>query len=135
LIEAKKEDTNTMGCDGGTIPRRVEMVRLAKKQPKLDDETSSRIRWQVCSISEQPLVEPIVTDDLGNVMNREAVLEALVNKSLGKRFKHIKSLKVRSPQKHWCGLRGWPNFSWFYFAVFSSLSRKFRCLLHTRRIL
>jgi hypothetical protein len=84
-----------MGCDGGTIPRRVEMVKVAKKVPKLDEENVARIRWQTCALTEQPLREPIVTDELGNVMNREAVLEGLVNKSLGKRFKHIKSVKVR----------------------------------------
>jgi ethanolamine utilization protein EutQ (cupin superfamily) len=84
-----------MGCDGGTIPKRSEVVKVKQKEQKVDEATVERIRWAVCALSQQPLREPIVADELGHVMSREAVLEALVTKCMPKKFKHIRSLKVR----------------------------------------
>lgn len=84
-----------MGCDGGTIPKRSEVVKVKQKEQKVDEATNERIRWEVCALSQQPLRDPVAADELGHVLNREAVLEALVNKSMPKKFKHIRSLKVR----------------------------------------
>lgn len=85
-----------MGCDGGSIPMREDMVRVKKTagppstQEKLNDLA---IRWSTCSLSAEPLRVPIVADMLGNLFNKEALLAAALSKSLPEAFSHIRSLK------------------------------------------
>ena len=38
LTESRREEQKRMGCDGGTIPRRDEMVKLKKKAQKVNVE-------------------------------------------------------------------------------------------------
>ena len=83
-----------MGCDGGTIPKRHEVVRLKKKDPKVDESEKQRLRWQYCAISEEPLREPVVCDELGNLFNKETVLQRLLDKSMEDSFSHIRRTKV-----------------------------------------
>jgi hypothetical protein len=82
-----------MGCDGGSIPRRDEMVRMKKKDPKVDETEKLRIKWLLCAISDEPLKEPIVCDFLGNLFNKEALINRLLEKKM-EGFSHIRSLKV-----------------------------------------
>lgn len=81
-----------MGCDGGTIPTRDELVRT-KKRPEQKDKDSERLfKWQHCHLTQEPLRKPIAACQLGRLYNKEAVIERLLDKStpdLG----HIKSLK------------------------------------------
>jgi hypothetical protein len=51
---------NRMGCDGGSIPRREELVKLKKKAEKVDPIEVERIKWFTCAMSEERLKEPIV---------------------------------------------------------------------------
>ncbi len=46
-----------------------------------------------CSLSSEPLIQPIVACELGNLFNKEAILTALLNKSLPASFSHIRGLK------------------------------------------
>lgn len=80
-----------MGCDGGTIPRRNELVKI-KKKPETKDQTSHQIfQWRYCNITQEPLQRPIVACRLGKLYNKSAIIEAIINKeSLPS---HIKSLK------------------------------------------
>ncbi|KAJ2743113.1 Replication termination factor 2 [Coemansia sp. BCRC 34301] len=70
-----------MGNDGGSIPRRNEMVREKKKDEKADRKNQAIALNYFCALSKQPLQEPIVSDELGRLYNRESVLEYLLDRS------------------------------------------------------
>jgi len=82
-----------MGCDGGSIPRREELVQLKKNPEKADEKELERIKWTSCTLSKEPLRTPIVACELGFLYNKEAVLKHLIDKSIPETFSHIKSLK------------------------------------------
>ena len=56
-----------MGCDGGTIPRRCELVREKKKPEKKNKDQDMIGKWQHCALSGQPLVQPIMACGLGRL--------------------------------------------------------------------
>jgi len=85
---------NAMGCDGGTIPRRDELVRLKKKPEQKDKESELSFRWKHCAITQQPLQNPIVACGHGRLYSKEAVLEGLLDRSkLPEGAQHITTLK------------------------------------------
>eukprot|EP01129_Flabellula_baltica_P001669 TRINITY_DN11610_c0_g1_i1.p1 TRINITY_DN11610_c0_g1~~TRINITY_DN11610_c0_g1_i1.p1 ORF type:complete len:263 (-),score=65.43 TRINITY_DN11610_c0_g1_i1:20-808(-) len=81
-----------MGNDGGTIPLRCELVTMKKKEKMPDQISIARTKWLTCSFTKQPLGqnEELVSDQLGNVFSKESVLKGLRNKSLPKKFKHVR---------------------------------------------
>ena len=90
-----------MGADGGTIPTRCELVQTRKK-PEQKDKDSVRIyKWQFCSLTQQPLVRPIVACELGRLYNKEPIIEKLLeakaekntDKPIEESVDHIKTLK------------------------------------------
>lgn len=83
-----------MGCDGGTIPRRDELVRLKKKPEQKDKEAELAFRWRHCSIRQLPLQAPIVACGLGRLYSKESILEGLLDRStLPESAAHVKTLK------------------------------------------
>lgn len=81
----------TMGCDGGSIPKRCEMVTTAKKA---ETATASQLtigKWFFCQLSKQQLQEPVVADLLGRLYNKSAILEYLLSKT--GEVAHITGLK------------------------------------------
>ncbi|XP_072045981.1 replication termination factor 2-like [Amphiura filiformis] len=82
-----------MGCDGGTIPRRDELVRLKKKPEQKDKHMERMAKWLHCAITQEPLREPIVACELGRLYNKESILEYLLDKSTSDSADHIRSLK------------------------------------------
>lgn len=88
-----------MGCDGGSIPRRDELVKLKKKEEKPDPNEVERIKWSSCAISKEPLKEPIVACELGFIYNKEAVIRHLLDKTMDNSFKHIRNLKDLIPAR------------------------------------
>lgn len=83
-----------MGCDGGTIPRRDELVRVKKKPEQKDKEAELAFKWRHCTIKQLPLQPPIVGCALGRLYSKESVLEGLLDRStLPESAVHIKSLK------------------------------------------
>lgn len=54
-----------MGADGGTIPKRCELVKSKKKAEKVEKNVANASRWRLCHISQQPLKRPIVACRLG----------------------------------------------------------------------
>ncbi|XP_006839222.1 PREDICTED: protein RTF2 homolog [Chrysochloris asiatica] len=85
-----------MGCDGGTIPKRHELVKGPKKVEKVDKDAELVAQWNYCSLSQEILRRPIVACELGRLYNKDAVIEFLLDKSSGKALKaasHIKSIK------------------------------------------
>jgi len=89
-----------MGCDGGTIPTRDELVKT-KKKPEQKDPNSVRLyKWQHCALTQEPLQKPVVACELGRMYNKEAIIEKLLNaKSEGtssdrdRVAEHIRNLK------------------------------------------
>uniref|UniRef100_H0ZDL0 Replication termination factor 2 n=2 Tax=Taeniopygia guttata TaxID=59729 RepID=H0ZDL0_TAEGU len=101
-----------MGCDGGTIPKRHELVKGPRKVEKVDKVAELVARWFYCALSQEKLRRPIVACELGRLYNKDAVIEYLLDKSPDKTpmesASHIKSIKnvtelqlVDNPA--WCG--------------------------------
>ena len=42
-----------MGCDGGTIPTRDELVKLKKKPEQKDADAVRLLKWAHCALSQQ----------------------------------------------------------------------------------
>ncbi|KAF9945626.1 hypothetical protein BGZ70_003716 [Mortierella alpina] len=86
-----------MGCDGGSIPKRDELVKQKQKQAKVDQNILNRVHWFSCALSKKALVTPVVACGLGKLYNRDAILEFLLDRTAygdGDQIcKHIKSLK------------------------------------------
>lgn len=84
-----------MGCDGGTIPRRDELVKTKKKKELKDKDADLAAKWQYCALSSTRLQEPIVACELGRLYNKEALIEYLLNRnaSTSEVASHIRSLK------------------------------------------
>lgn len=85
------------GGDGGATgaeSRDCYLNMYAEKKPDKVDPNEQRLsKWLNCALSNEPLREPCVIDKLGNVFNKEALVEALLGKKLPKAFSHIKGLK------------------------------------------
>ncbi|EGD75274.1 hypothetical protein PTSG_06927 [Salpingoeca rosetta] len=87
-----------MGADGGTIPTRDELVKVKKKDVKEDPSIKWAAKWKHCAVSSQPLREPIVACELGQLFNKEDLMKALLaikDKSMERpaELKHVKKLK------------------------------------------
>lgn len=88
-----------MGCDGGTIPKRNEIVKNKQKNQERDKNADLSAKWEFCSLSGQRLKKPIVACQLGRLYNKEAIIEHLLeSKSSGPstsnlQVSHIRSLK------------------------------------------
>ncbi|XP_075997048.1 replication termination factor 2 [Genypterus blacodes] len=70
-----------MGCDGGTIPKRHELVKGPKKVEKVDKNAELAAKWKYCALSQEKLKRPIVTCELGRLYNKDAVIEYLLDKT------------------------------------------------------
>ncbi|KAL5707636.1 hypothetical protein ACHQM5_018513 [Ranunculus cassubicifolius] len=69
-----------------------------KKPDKVDPNEARLSKWTNCALSFEPLKAPCVIDKLGNVFNKEPLVEALLGKKLPKEFGgHIKGLKDMIP--------------------------------------
>jgi len=91
------------GGDGGCIATRRDCIITIKATEKEAENVAGRLatveRWQKCQMTNEDLKEPIVTDGLGNLFNRSAIVEALMEAKLANKpllaggFHHIRSLK------------------------------------------
>lgn len=85
-----------MGNDGGVIAVKRRFMRNCHrkgKTQKLDPEALRKKQVTTCALTEEPLKEPIVACELGNLYNKEALIERLIDKSLPSALAHISSLK------------------------------------------
>ena len=85
-----------MGGDGGTITNDRRFLRCAKNDE--DKEVRNLVQAQIlrsklCAQCNMDLCEPIVTCEMGNLYNKEAILTALLNKTLNPTHAHIRGLK------------------------------------------
>lgn len=65
----------------------------SKKPDKVDPNEQRLSKWLNCALSNEPLKNPIVVDYLGNLFNKECLVEGMLKKNLPKCFRHIKGLK------------------------------------------
>lgn len=65
----------------------------SKKPDKVDPNEQRLSKWLNCALSNEPLKNPIVVDYLGNLFNKESLVEGILKKNLPKCFRHIKGLK------------------------------------------
>ncbi|KAJ4349965.1 Replication termination factor 2 [Didymosphaeria variabile] len=97
-----------MGNDGGSIPKRRELVKEAAKAPTASQIKEARAEsqehaWNHCPLSSKPLSAPVVSDCLGTLYNKDSILEFLLaedgnvekvegEKVLGGRVKGLKDV-------------------------------------------
>jgi len=72
-----------MGNDGGSIPTRRELVKeaardLSQTQVKEIQTEQQEHYWSTCALSHEPLSLPVVSDSLGTLYNKDAVLDHLL---------------------------------------------------------
>ena len=85
------------GGDGGSTgaeDRAAYLAMYAGKKPDKVDPVEQRLSlFTTCRLSGEPLHPPCVCDDLGSLFNKDAVLTALISKSVPKSLAHITSRK------------------------------------------
>uniref|UniRef100_A0A0N4ZSK3 Replication termination factor 2 n=1 Tax=Parastrongyloides trichosuri TaxID=131310 RepID=A0A0N4ZSK3_PARTI len=84
-----------MGADGGSIPKRCELVRNRKADEKFDKNIKLALRWRICQLTQEILRKPIVACKYGRLYNKDSILEGILSKNLSKTSitKHIKNMK------------------------------------------
>lgn len=84
-----------MGCDGGSIPKRREMVKT--RSVTNGNEHKDLEKWNHCFLSGEALSNPIVGCGLGRLYNKEAVIKYLLDRDAfpesQEMMSHITSLK------------------------------------------
>jgi len=88
-----------MGCDGGTIPTRDELVKTKKRPEQKDRDAQRLFQWRHCHLTQEPLAKPIVACGLGRLYNKEAVIKKMLDdkkkaeKEIDAKHAHVRSLK------------------------------------------
>ncbi|KAJ3113306.1 Protein RTF2 [Phlyctochytrium bullatum] len=70
-----------MGCDGGSIPKRHELVKTKRAPERPDKGSQIDAKWNCCALSKEPLEKPVVACRLGRLYNKDKVLEYLLNRN------------------------------------------------------
>ncbi|KAK9844802.1 hypothetical protein WJX74_007036 [Apatococcus lobatus] len=85
------------GGDGGSTGAESRSCFLemysSRKAAKVNPIEEKLARWTQCQLSGEPLQQPVVADQLGFLFNKDAVIQALLKKSMPKALGHITSLK------------------------------------------
>ncbi|GMH42252.1 hypothetical protein BSKO_10171 [Bryopsis sp. KO-2023] len=85
------------GGDGGSTGAESRDCYLdmykEKRASKVDASEEKLAKWTRCQLSGEALSPPCVCDGLGTLFNKDAVLKALISKSLPDSLKHIRKLK------------------------------------------
>jgi hypothetical protein len=76
-----------MGNDGGSIPTRRELVKEAARNPTSAEAKEKALeqltyQWSTCLLSQKKLQEPVVSDGLGRMFNKDAVFKYLLPENL-----------------------------------------------------
>lgn len=92
-----------MGCDGGTIAGRKDMVATVKRTVTAHSvKEQARGSSNSCALSQESLRAPVVACAMGQLFNKAALLEYLLAKLKYPHFSHIQQLKdVSSVTLHW----------------------------------
>ncbi len=77
-----------MGNDGGSILKRVDMVKFKQKEIKIDNELIMKARLKInfraklCALTKTRLKPPLAACRLGFLFNYESVIKSLLEKNL-----------------------------------------------------
>jgi hypothetical protein len=86
-----------MGGDGGVMANQRKFIRGCEKDSDIDDKKNikeeQRLRSSTCAQSSQPLSSHIVIDELGNLYNKDILIQSLISKTLVSSCNHIRGLK------------------------------------------
>jgi Rtf2 RING-finger len=88
-----------MGGDGGVLPTGRKFIRGCGKSVEDKKEDGKNVtkaqimRTTICAQSSEPLVEPIIACEMGNLYSREAMLLAFINKTLNPLYSHVRGMK------------------------------------------
>lgn len=91
-----------MGCEGGSIPKRTDVVKVKGKAEKIDESEVLKTLWTCCFLSKKPLERPVVACKLGRLYNKDSIVMYLLNSRqdqelsdpvLKAEMNHIKSMK------------------------------------------
>lgn len=88
-----------MGGDGGVLPTGRKFIRGCGKsvEDKKEDGrnvTKAQImRTVICAQSSEPLTEPIMACEMGNLYSKEAMLMAFIDKTLNPLYSHVRGMK------------------------------------------
>jgi hypothetical protein len=84
-----------MGCDGGSIPKRGDLVKTKGRALRAEDvsENAAVEKASTCAMSHEPLQDPVVVCELGELYNKTAVLQHLLQPVDARvaRFAHIRN--------------------------------------------
>ncbi|CAB3408378.1 unnamed protein product [Caenorhabditis bovis] len=84
-----------MGADGGTIPKRCELVKERKKKEKIAKHVKDATKWKNCQLTQLPLRKPVIACRFGKLYNKEDVINAILSKTIAMSLvaAHIKGPK------------------------------------------
>ena len=87
-----------MGGDGGVMANQRRFTRGCEKDTDIDNSKKNikeeqRLRSSTCAQSSQPLSSHIVIDELGNLYNKDVLIQSLISKTLVSSCNHIRGLK------------------------------------------
>ena len=113
-----------MGGDGGTVPRRSDLVKVkgykfargdhqggigSKPNLKIrtvasNDLTEHTSRYKICALSQLPLEHPVVCSSSGDFFTKEKILQALLHKSVPARFGLTSLKQLHSVSRDFSGV-------------------------------
>jgi hypothetical protein len=81
-----------MGNDGGSIAKRRDLAKHKKFRSRISCSAISSAKSNLCSLSQEPLSQPIVACKLGFLYNKSSLESSLSSNSLPPEFSHIRTL-------------------------------------------
>ncbi|OQR90092.1 hypothetical protein THRCLA_22588 [Thraustotheca clavata] len=85
-----------MGNDGGVIAVKRKFMRHGQhkqRDEQADKDAVREKRTTMCALTDEPLRDPIVADKLGNLFNKDKLIERLLDRTLPDEFGYIRSMK------------------------------------------
>ena len=82
-----------MGNDGGSIPKRSEVVKVKKRDEKASVHLVAKAKAGLCSLTKDSLRKPVGVCKLGLLYNREEVIKKMLEKTMPSAFRHIRKIK------------------------------------------
>lgn len=82
-----------MGNDGGSIPKRIDLVKTKKEHVIKQKRRILQERFKSCAFTNEPLKPPIVVCRKGFLFNKESLLEALIAKNLPEQLQYISRMR------------------------------------------
>lgn len=71
----------TQGNDGGSIAKRDDLVRTKPSTETADQDEVRHSLWTQCRLSKAPLARPVMADRLGQLYNKDGVIEYLLRRA------------------------------------------------------